>query len=341
MNLEPEPTTLRDNPVFRDDLVETLHGRQVPDPYRWLEDPTSARTVAWSAAQDARYQDHRTQHGQPTVEERLRARLGELLGAGSIGTPVWRGGRWFESRREPTAEHAVVELVDPDHGRRALLDPMAMDPSGATTLDAWQPSIEGGLLAYQVSTGGTEESVLRVLDVETGQVVDGPIDRARYSPVAWLPGGEAFYYVRRLDPSLLPDDEAQFHRRVWLHRVGTDPAQDVEVFGAGLDLTSYYGVGVSRDGRWLLVSASAGTAPRTDVWIADLSAGPASAPVFSEVVVGRDAETSAWVGRDGRLYLHTDLEAPRGRLAVADPERPGVEHWQTLLVQDEIGRAHV
>ena len=76
-------------------------------------------------------------------------------------------------------------------------------------------------MAYQVSSGGTEESVLHVLDVATGELVDGPIDRARYSPVAWLPGGEAFYYVRRLPPEELPEDESQYHRRVWLHPLGT------------------------------------------------------------------------------------------------------------------------
>jgi prolyl oligopeptidase len=100
-------------------------------------------------------------------------------------------------------------------------------------------------------------------------------------------------------------------------------------------MTNYYGVSGSRDGRWLLVDASAGTAPRTDVWIADLAATePGTVPAFREVAVGYDAEIGAWVGRDGRLYLHTTLDADRGRLAVADPEEPGVPHWRTLLPED-------
>ncbi|HEY3437205.1 MAG TPA: prolyl oligopeptidase family serine peptidase [Actinotalea sp.] len=318
-------------PAPRTDLVEEQHGRRVADPYRWLEDPGSPATREWSAEQDARYAAHRGEPAHRRAEELFGRRLTALLGAGSVGTPVWRGDAWFESRRDGAAEHPVVDLVRESGERRTLLDPMAMDPAGTTTLDAWQPSIEGGLLAYQVSTGGTEESVLRVLDVATGAVVDGPLDRARYSPVAWLPGGAAFYYVRRLDPTLLPADEVQYHRRVWLHRIGEDASTDVEVFGAGLDKTTYFGVAVSRDGRWLVVSASAGTAPRTDVWIADLLSGDPATPSFTEVVVGRDAQTSAWVGRDGRLYLHTDLDAPRGRLAVTDPTHPGVEHWRTLV----------
>jgi len=333
----------------RDDLVENLHGRLVADPYRWLEDAGSDETAAWCAAQDELYAAYRAgaearAAGTPFAAGALEDGLQALLGAGAVTPPVWRGERYFQSHREPGAEHAVVLVVEPDPdapgGRRerVLVDPMALDPAGTTTLDSWQPSTEGGLLAYQVSTGGTEESVLRVLDVDTGRVVDGPVDRARYSPVAWLPGGEAYFYVRRLAPELVPDDERQFHRRVRLHRVGTSPDVDVEVFGAGRDLSTYYGVSVSRDGRWLIVSASVGTAPRTDVWIADLAAaglGEAAPSVsLREVAVGLDAEVGAWVGRDGLLYVHTNLDAPRGRLCVTSPDDPGPATWRTLLPED-------
>ncbi|AEE45531.1 prolyl oligopeptidase family serine peptidase [Cellulomonas fimi] len=337
------PTPSSYPPARALDLVEDLHGHRVADPYRWLEDADDDATRTWSDAQDTLYGEYRhglaTRLGDgPWSTERLTARLRELLGAGVVGAPAWRGERYFFVRRTGEQEHGVLLVSEPaqDGGRRerVLVDPVALDPAGTTTLDSWQPSKEGHLLAYQVSHGGTEESVLHVLDVTTGELVDGPVDRARYSPVAWLPGGEAFFYVRRLAPELVPADEQQYHRRVWLHRVGTSPDDDVLVFGEGLDRTSYYGVSVSRDGRWLVVSASAGTAPRNDVWIADLSAGPLTAPVFEEVAVGLDAQTGAWVGRDGRLYVHTDLDAPRGRVAVTEPTSPGVAHWRTLLAQD-------
>jgi len=342
-------------PAPREDTVDDLHGRLVADPYRWLEDADAPQTQTWSTAQDelwSTWRDHAATRlaGGPFATATLTARLHELLAAGFVSPPVLRGNRRFFSRRSGDQEHPVVVVVD-DAGERVLIDPVAVgarlaaqtddreeddstppDTTADTTLDSWQPSKEGDLVAYQVSTGGTEESVLRVLDVTTGEDVDGPVDRARYSPVAWLPGGGSFYYVRRLDPAGLPPDEHQYHRRVWWHQLGTDPAQDVEVFGAGLDMTNYYGVHVSLDGRWLVVSASAGTAPRTDVWIADLAACGPQAPVFAEVVVGVDAETSAHVARDGRLYLHTDLDAPRGRLAWADPATP--RDWHTLLDED-------
>lgn len=324
-------------PAPRTDDSDLLHGTVVPDPYRWLEDPGSPETAAWTAAQQALLEAHT---GSLPGREQLRDRVTELLGAGLVGTPSWRGDRQFFLRRTAEQEHAVLLTVDPDGSERVLVDPIAIDPGGSTTLDAWQPSKEGDRLAYQLSHGGTEESVLRVLDVTTGSDVDGPIDRARYSPVAWLPGGEAFYYVRRIAPDLVDPAETQYHRRVWLHRLGTDPDEDVLVFGGPehlprYDMTNYYGVTVSMDGRWLVIGASAGTAPRNDLWLADLSAGSLEAPDLRVVQEGVDASTSLHVGRDGRVYLFTDRDAPRGRIAVTRPGDPAYGTWVDLVPEDD------
>ncbi|MGY1603146.1 prolyl oligopeptidase family serine peptidase [Geodermatophilus sp. SYSU D00815] len=313
------------------DLVEDLHGHRIADPYRWLEDAADPRTQAWTAAQDALAAEHLA--ALPLRAE-FAARLERLVHAGAVGVPVWRGKRAFSTRRDPGQEHAVLRVREPDGTVRVLVDPVALDPEGTTTLDAWSPSWEGDRLAYQVSTGGDEESRLYVLDVATGELVEGPIDRCRYSPVAWLPGGEELFYVRRLPPDRVPAGEEQFHRRVWRHRVGTDPDGDELVHGEGSDPSTYFGVRTSRDGRWLVVSASIGTAPRDDVWLADL-AGDGG---LRELQVGVDAQTTAWVARDGRLWLMSDRDAPRWRLAVADPADPATwapEAWREVVPQAE------
>jgi len=318
-------------PVRREELAEQIHGSLIADPYRWLEDPGSEETRAWLVAQDELLAEHMATLGD---REGLAARITELLGAGSVGAPAWRGERRFFTRRAADQEHAVLYTATPAEGERVLIDPMAIDETGTTTLDDWQPDHDGRLLAYQLSQGGDEESVLRVMDVATGEDVDGPIDRSRYTEVAWLPGGKAFYYSRRLAPDEVPDGEEQYHRRVYLHQVGSQPWDDVMIFGAGMEKTTYYSVSVSRDGRWLIIGAAAGTAPRNDLWIADLAASPESAPELRVVQQRADARTGAHVGRDGRLYLWTDRDAPRGRIAVADPAEPGYDHWRDLVPQD-------
>ena len=326
---------VKDVPTYptapRTDDFDEFDGVVVPDPYRWLEDPKDARTVAWSTAQAALLDADRAQWANV---EHFRARITTLVSAGGISAPAFRGERTFFTRRTGDQQFGVLWTVDPDGTERVLIDPAELDANHLTTLDSWQPSKEGHLLAYQLSEGGTEESIVRVMDVTTGDVLDGPIDRARYSPIAWLPGGESYYYVRRLDPVGLPAGEEQFHRRVYLHRLGTDPADDVEIFGAGRTITNYYGVSVSMDGRWLQISSAEGTEPRNDLWVADLTTSTPEAPELVEVQVGVDASTSIHIGRDGLAYIHTDRDAPRGRIAVVDPTTPSVEHWVELIAED-------
>jgi prolyl oligopeptidase len=318
-------------PARRQDIVEQIGGHLVADPYRWLEDARNAETQAWLAAQDALWA---TEADALPGTGRLAERITELTGAGAVGAPAWRGDRRFFTRRMPGQELPVLYTDSPPGGERVLIDPMTIDGSGTTTLDAWRPDTEGRLLAYFLSERGSEESVLRVMDVTTGEEVDGPIDRCRYSDIAWLPGGKAFYYARKLRPDAVPAGEEQFHRRVYLHRVGSPADEDVLIFGEGMEKTNYYFVSVSRDGRWLIISASAGTAPRNDLWIADLAASPQDAPDLRPIQHRTDVQTSAMTSRDGRLYLLTDAGAPRGRLAVADPAQPGAAGWRDLLPED-------
>jgi prolyl oligopeptidase len=318
----------------RQDVTESIHGYQVSDPYRWLEDAESDQTRQWLRAEADLYAAY--QAGIPG-RDTFAARLTELLAAGEVGPPVWRGDRQFFSRREPAQEHAVVFTIDEAGAERALIDPIGIDPTGATTLDSWRPDREGRLLAYQLSEGGREESELRVLDVATGQPIDGPIDRCRYTDVAWLPGGEAFYYTRRLPPEAVPPGEAQFHRRVYLHWVGTPADEDVLILGDGMEKTNYYHVEVSPDGRWLVIAASAGTAPRNDVWVADLATSAPAAPNLQVMQEGVDAQAWPRAGRDGRFYVLTDRGAARGRIMITDPADPAFPEyasWQELIGED-------
>jgi prolyl oligopeptidase len=321
--------TSRYPPAEQDGIVEQLHGHTVADPYRWLEDPHSPRAKTWSAAQDELARSYLDALPGRDV---LRARLTELVRAGGVGVPTWRAGRAFFTRREPGQEHAVLYVCDTAGTERVLIDPTALDPSGATTLDAWSPSLEGQRLAYQLSVGGDEESLLHVLDVATGEVIEGPIDRCRYSPVAWLPGGDELFYVRRLPPDVVPDGEQQFHRRILSHRIGAIDA-DRQLDGPGLydEMTYYFSLHLSRDGRWLSITASPGTTPRDSFWILDLHGDH----VVREVLTQDDSvRCIPWVERDGRLYLLTTDGAPRWRLCVTDPTTPRREHWRELIPED-------
>ena len=183
------------------------------------------------------------------------------------------------------------------------------------------PSWEGDRLAYQLSTGGDEESRLYVLDVATGEIVDGPIDRCRYSPVAWLPGGEELFYVRRLAPgpgarrrgAVPPPGVAPPGRR--------RPADDRRPGPRRGQRPDHLLRRAHQPRRPLAGRLRLGRhrAARRRV---DRRPAAADGDALREFQVGVDAQTAAWVARDGRLWLITDRDTPRWRLAVADPADP-------------------
>jgi len=316
-------------PTRRLSEAEKMFGQWVHDPYRWLEDSHSDETRTWSIEQDALFRAERdTWTHRPYFHRQLR----QLLSPGSVSTPLWRGRRQFVMRLAPGAEYPVLVVIDPDGPERVLLDPARIDPSGKTTLARWRPSWEGDLLAYQLCAASSEKSVLWVVDVLDGRVVDGPFAWSRPSPIAWLAGGEGFYYVNQPDPRL----GAHQGQRIWLHRIGEDSAADVCVFGADHAPGSHFAVSATADGRWLSVSVTPGTAPRNDLWLADLSRSDPQHPNLR--IVHRGAETNAQVsaefGRSGPVYLRTDRQAPNGRICTLDPQASAGQTWSELIPED-------
>jgi prolyl oligopeptidase len=317
----------------RGDDADDLHGEHVADPYRWLENADSEQTQAWSTAQDELFGAHQSRWPR---RDAFRARVAELMGVGGVATPRRRGDRLFVARRAAGAEHWAYLCVEADGTERVLLDPMVLDPSGKTVVDFIEPSPAGDLLAYALSEGGTEESVVSVLDVATGEVVDGPIDRAWITSLAWLPDGKSFYLVRHLPREDKPDRTGYLYRRVYLHRLGADPDTDVEIAGAEDVEGRYFGVDVSPDGRWLVMSHQQGTDPRNEMRAADLRLSPPESPAFTVIQsIQLDADSGVYV-RGELAYIFTNLDAPRGRLCVTTPDRLDHQDWRDLLAEDPV-----
>ena len=311
-------------------VVDTVHGRPVPDPYRWLEDSESTATRRWL---DGREREFAAALKEWPLRDRLAADIRHLVDTDLWSPPRYRGRTAFASLRPAGAEHPRILAFDgpaPDRAR-TVFDPSAADPAGRTTLDAWEPSPDGRLVAVQTSTGGTERGSLRVLSAATGRPVEEPLAGLRYTHVAWLPPeaglGDAFYYVRRDGAGV---------RGLWLHRVapeGAPPAPDTLVRRCASPRT-VPGVRLL-GGRLLLATESHGTGHRNDLWLADVSApGAAEAPDWAPLQVGEEAETAVDLGPDGLLYLRTTLGAPHRRICAAAPGSPGPEHWREVVPED-------
>jgi prolyl oligopeptidase len=309
-------------PTSGGDEVEILHGESIPDPYRWLEQGDDPRTQAWTASQNAL-----TESLLAAVpgRARLRARLDELLSIGALSTPEPVAGRYFYQRRDGRQNQPVLYVREGRDGEdRVLIDPNQLDAQGTTALDWFYPSEDGRLLAYGLSENGSEQSLLHVLEVDSGAPLPDRIPRTRSADLAWLPDGSGFYYTRYPAGGEVPEGEEHYHRSVFFHRLGTDSARDPLIFRPA-EKEHWPGVGLSPDGRWLVIGV-ARTFDQTDLYLQDLVAGTPPVPVAKDVAATFDGEVVR-----GRLYLRTNLDAPTYRLYLVDPERPAREGWREIV----------
>lgn len=320
-------------PTRREVVIDTLHGVEIADPYRWLEDGESDEVRAWSAAQTERTE--RILEGRPGFAG-LRARVEALLRIGAVEAPivVGRAGgprRYFHRRQAPSQDHPALYVREGLEGEdRALIDPNRRSDDGTVALDWWAPSWDGRLLAYGLSERGSEDSTLHVLDVDAGRDLPETevIPHARYASIAWLPDTSGFFYSRYPAKGTVPAGEERYRRRIYQHRLGRDPALDPMVFGEGRDLTEMSFIDISPNGRWLVALVHRGWS-RRELHIRDLAAGPESP--WRPLAVPRESGSYDAVVRDDHLLVRTNEGAPSYCLYRVDPERPERVAWREII----------
>jgi prolyl oligopeptidase len=297
------------------------------DPYAWLENGDAPAVQQWTAAQNARTRAFLDAlPGRGPLERRFRA----LYGIGSLGVPVSRpldhGRRAFYTRRDGGQNQPVLYVRDGEGPERPLIDVNRDHPDGTRAIDWWYPSDDGARVAYGTSDGGSEESTLRVRDVASGRDLPDTIARTRACSLAWTPDGAGFYYTRYPRPGEVPPAEEAYHRAVFHHRLGDDPARDRPVFGQGRERTDWPGVDLSPDGRWLAITVDQGWI-KSELWLLDTRAGGPPVPVAT----GEEARFEVIEARDDRLYVLTTSGAPRGRIVAVDPRHPQRDRWRVVV----------
>jgi prolyl oligopeptidase len=302
-------------PTRRDAVVDRLHGVDVPDPYRWLEDQDAPETRAWIDAQNAHTE--RVLSAIPG-REALRARLTELLKIDSIGTPTAIGDRKFYFRRRADQELAVLYTRKGRAKEAVLLDPHPLSPDHTTGIGVVSYSPDGTLLAYSVREGGKDEVEIRLLDVETRKELPDRLPSARYFGVALKPDRSGFYYSRF----------GAEGSRVYYHAMGTDPKTDRLIFGEGLTREKIVGISLSDSGHYLVLNVFYGSAAeKSDLYVLDLrTAGP-----VRTIVNDLPANFSGDIGGD-TLFVQTDWNAPNRRILAVDLRNPGAPStWREVV----------
>ena len=311
-----------------DDVVDTIHGHKIPDPYRWLEDTNSPDTQHY-VREELAY-THSILDPLPGRAQ-IHARLKQLMSIGTISVPQIGGSYYFYTRRDGTQNQPVLLVREGLHGKdRALVDVNKLSADGTTALDWWYPSDDGKYVAYGISMNGSEESVLHVVESATGKMLPDKIERTRFASLAWKKDNSGFYYTRHPHKGDVPPGEEVYHVRVFYHALGSDPAKDALIFGERRNPQDIPQVALpDDDDRWLLIDVSEGWA-KSEMYMQDLKAG--TPPV--ELTSGQDFLYSGEIFR-GKLYITTNEDAPRFHVFVVDAEHPQRENWKEIIPEGD------
>jgi prolyl oligopeptidase len=311
------------------DVVDTLHGRQVADPYRWLEDERSDEVQAWMKAQD---EAAHAALDQLPDRAPIEARLKELFYYDAVGAPVHYGGRYFYSRKHAAKEKTIVYWKEGEHGaERVLFDPNTWSADGSTGLGDWTPSWDGTLVAYAVKEHNSDESVTKVLEVATGTDRPDVLTGTKYASASWTPDSRGFYYtyVPPISEQVTVAARPGF-AELRLHHLGAAQAEDEVVHERTGNPETFLGGGVSRDGHWLMATVQHGW-NSSDVFVKD--ARDPKAP-WAPLVTGVDAMFHVMPWRD-QLYVLTNEGAPRYRVYKVDPRHLDRAGWRELVAEGD------
>jgi prolyl oligopeptidase len=313
-------------PTQVEPVTEVLHGVEITDPYRWLEDQNSPRTRKWLEEQAAYT---RAYFDAIPDRDRIRTRVRELLALKEVISEPWNvGDRYFFLKRQGEREQPVIVMKESLSGpEKVLVDPGKRGTGESTAVGIVAISEDGQLLAYSVRQSGTDHSTLEILDIENGNVLRDRLREGFCTGFVFAPDDSGFYYSHRerLDPR--PKYQAAF-----CHRFGTEREQDREVFFAGEEPNLFLGILGSRNTDLLAyVTFSTGKLRRTSIHLQRHPLESSSSTLLLREIEG----TCVPFFVHDQLLAFTDFDAPNFRIVRIDLDHPDRRHWHEVVPETD------
>jgi prolyl oligopeptidase len=318
----------------RDDVVDDYHGVPVADPYRWLEDPSSPDTIAWSEAENALTRPFLDDF--PAREGIIR-RVTALTDYPKYGLPVRKGEGYFITYNPGLENQPVLYRMERLDGPRAVvIDPNTLSPDGTVAIEGLFYSEDGALAAYSLSSAGSDWQEIRIRDVETGADHAETIRWCKFTNVAWRKDNSGFYYSRYPDPAGRPEAEQVTDMKVYWHALGTSQPEDRLVYERPDASELGFLPSVTKDGRYLVLHVWHGTDRRNRFYYREEGSEEDFVRLLDEQDAGYD-----FLGNDGSLfYFKTDLDAPRGRVVAIGVAQPDRANWRELVPERDAVLSH-
>lgn len=310
----------------QDDLVETLHGVEVADPYRWLEDFTSDRAATWEQLQN----DYTAQFIQQTKLKRaIKNDLEEIWDGESISTPYVQNGNTFYYYNEGEWQHSKLMMKSciTDCAAEVLIDPNTFSEDGTFSLGGTSISPDGKLIAYAVSDGGSDWRTWYVMDIASRELLPDVIEWSKFSGAVWAKDNSGFYYQRYDTPEeeLLVDINEQ--PKLMFHTLGTNQIDDTIIYENPAQPRWGWSISISENNAYKILSISDGTEEKNRVYIQTTDSNE-FLPVIDELI----GEYAYLTSLDNVLFFYSTENASNGKVVTLTIQ-DGAFVWNDLIAE--------
>ncbi|HET9766493.1 MAG TPA: prolyl oligopeptidase family serine peptidase [Thermoanaerobaculia bacterium] len=295
-------------------VTDLYHDVKVTDDYRWLEDWNDPAVQKWSEGQNAHARW--VLDALPRVDA-IRADLTRIFKMTVIrrGSLEIAGSRLFALRFQPPRQQPalVVMPLPADVAReKTVLDPLATDPQGGTSIDWYVPSPDGTKVAVSLSEGGSERGFLHVYEVDGGRKLPDAVGRVyggtALGSAAWDADGGGFYYTRYPRAGEQAEPDLDLYTQVYYHRLGTAAAEDRYEIGRDFPKIAEIDLHRSPDGKLIVANVQNGDGDEYRQYVRTADGR------WTQVGDYTDGVKTVAVGADGALYGLSRKDAPRGRV---------------------------
>jgi prolyl oligopeptidase len=317
-------------PTRKQDLVEHLHGQDVPDPYRWMEDLDSDEIKAWIEAQNKVTFDFLE---RSPLREKIQKRMTELWNYEKYSPPFKRAGRYFFMFNNGLQNQDVLYWMENlDAEPRMLIDPNTLSEDGTVALSGAAISRDGHYLAYGLSEAGSDWQTWHVRRVDDGQDLDDTVEWVKFSVAAWDKDGQGFFYSRYDEPEGEALKQANYFHKLYYHRLETPQCEDKLVYERPDQKEWGFNGAVTEDGRYLIIYVWHGTASENGVFYLDLANPDAK---IIELLPNFDAEYVLAGNQEEQFFFKTDYQAPQHQLIAIDINNPKPTDWEVLIPETD------
>jgi len=263
------------------DFVETIHGYEIEDQYRWLEDFTSEESKIWVDEQNKFTQNF---IGKNKYKKSIAKNLNSTWDTESISIPYKVEDKTFYYFNDGTWQQSKLMIKDCDEcNARVLLDPNTLSDDGTISLGGTSVSNDASMLAYSISDGGSDWRVWKVLDISSGKNLQDTIEWAKFSGAIWETDDSGFYYQKYDEPSNEALKDINTAPKLMFHKLGTSQSEDIIIYENPDKPRWGWGINVVKDSEIKFLSISNGTDERNRLYV-QLNRDESFIPLIDELI---------------------------------------------------------